>query len=508
MKKLLLLFFAINCFSQAPTIQWQKCYGGNEGDGGQSIIKTNDGGYIVAGIVTSTNSGDVSGYNSNGNFWVIKLDIAGNIEWQKIFGGLFQEIVTTIVQTTDGGYILCGNTSSSDGNITLNHGFSDYWVVKIDAFGNLEWQRSYGGSDFESVGTVMQTSEGGYIIVGDSSSNNGDVTLNHGSGDCWIVKISTTGIIQWQKSLGGTSFETAFDVKQTIDGGYIIAGYTASNDIDVSDNHGSDDIWIVKLSILGSIEWQKTLGGFDIDIAQKILQTPDGGYIVSGFTESADGDFTENNGQYDAFVIKLNSFGLIEWQKTLGGSNYDYGLDIEIAIDGNYIVAGNTFSNDGDISGNHGNNDIWVLKLNSDGIIQWQKILGGSDYDSFGSIEKANDDGYILTGSSSSIDGDVSLNHGLSDVWVVKLSPESLSTNTFQQDILEVFPNPTSDLLNIQFQNRIPFDKVNITDISGKKILQQNQNTNHISTQNFASGIYFLQATSNNKTYQTKFIKK
>lgn len=184
--------------------------------------------------------------------------------------------------------------------------------------------------------------------------------------------------IQWVKSLGGSSVETAFDISQTSDGGYIVAGNTSSTDGDVSGNNASTDYWIVKLSSLGIIEWQKCLGGSATDSGHSIEQTNDGGYIVAGFTTSNNGDVSGNHGSVDCWIVKLTAIGNIEWQKSIGGSASDYGYCIQQTSDGGYIVVGYTLSNNGDVIGNHGSADYWIVKLTFNGTIEWQKCIGGS----------------------------------------------------------------------------------------------------------------------------------
>jgi len=287
------------------------------------------------------------------------------------------------------------------------------------------FEKTFGGSDWDESYSIQQTSDGGYIVAGYALSNNGDVFGNHGSNDYWIVKLDETGNIQWQKCLGGSYDDRAYSIQQTSDDGFIVAGTTYSNDGDVSGKHGSSnddkDYWIVKLDKTGNIEWQKCLGGSDEDIAQSIQQTSDGGYIVAGYTFSNNGDVSGNHSNSDYWIVKLDETGNIQWQKCLGGSSNDYAYSIHQTSDGGYIVAGSTDSNNGDVSGNHGNYDYWLVKLDVKGEIQWQKCLGGSSSDGARSIQKMNDGGYIVTGYTKSNDGDVSGNHGSSDYWIVKL---------------------------------------------------------------------------------------
>ncbi|MCF8293672.1 MAG: hypothetical protein K9I70_07660, partial [Chitinophagaceae bacterium] len=322
------------------------------------------------------------------------------IQWQKCLGGSSWEQAMSINQTVDGGYIVAGYSASNDGDVTGNHGSADYWVVKLNSTGVVQWQKSLGGSGDDAAFSVQQTADSGYIVAGWSASNDGDVTGNHGYADYWVVKLTATGVIQWQKSLGGTGSDYPYSIQQTADSGYIVAGYSYSTDGDVTGNHGSADYWVVKLNSTGVVQWQKSLGGTGGDGAYSIQQTADSGYIVAGGSESNDGDVTGNHGSADYWVVKLNSTGVVQWQKSLGGSGDDAANSIQQTADSGYIVAGYSTSNDGDVTGNHGSGDYWVVKLNSTGVVQWQKSLGGSGDDAANSIQQTADSGYIVAGGS------------------------------------------------------------------------------------------------------------
>jgi len=429
MKKALLLtticFFHIHTLKAQVVIEWQKCLGGTGVDEANSIKQTTDGGYVLAGVTTS-NNGDVSGNHGGYDYWVVKLDSIGNLQWQKCLGGSFSDWAHSIQQTTDGGYVVAGGTESFNGDVTSNHGDFDYWIVKLDNIGNIQWQKSFGGTSFDFAYSIQQTTDGGFVVAGRTNSNDGDVSGNHGGHDYWVVKLDSIGNIQWQKCLGGTDEDAANSIHQTTDGGYVVAGWTESNDGDVSGYHGNYDCWIVKLDSGGTFQWQKCLGGTGQDYAYSIQQTTDGGYVVAGHTRSNDGDVSGNHGNYDYLVVKLDSLGNIQWQKCLGGTNGDGVSSIEQTTDGGYVVAGNTYSNNGDVSGNHGGVDYWVVKLDSVGNIQWQKCLGGTgqDYDYAYSIQQTTDGGYVVAGYNQSNDGDVTGNHGDRDYWVVKLTTD------------------------------------------------------------------------------------
>ena len=447
-----LLLISAFAHAQAPAIQWQKSLGGTKDDFASSIQQTTDGGYIVTGTASSID-GDVAG-NELGSLWVVKLNSTGNIEWQKSIGGAGTGLA--VQQTTDGGYIVAGLSEYHDGDVTGNHGSTDCLIVKLTSAGNIEWQKSFGGSKVESVFAIQQTTDGGYILAGNSNSNDGDVTGHHGIyADYWVVKLNSTGNIEWQKCLGGSNVDLAYAIKQTADGGYIVAGFSASTDGDVTGNHGSSDYWVVKLTSTGNIIWQKSLGGSGNDDAYAVQQTADGGYIVAGISASKDGDAIGNTESGDYWVVKLNSTGTIEWQKSLGGSSVEQPYAIQQTNDGGYIIAGISYSNDGDVTGNHGGNgDCWIVKLNSTGNIEWQKCFGGSGEDGAdaNAIQQTTDGGYIFAGYSYSNDGDVTGNHGRVDFWVVKLGASVLPLHLLSFDAVK---NKTNVQLNWQTTNEI-----------------------------------------------------
>ncbi|HEX5154116.1 MAG TPA: T9SS type A sorting domain-containing protein [Parafilimonas sp.] len=409
-------------------IEWQKSLGGSSMDRGTAAKQTPDGGYIVAGN-TSSDDGDVSSNHGKYDYWIVKLNSSVGIQWQKSLGGSGLEITYSIELTPDGGYVIAGYSDSDDGDVSGNHGDFDMWIVKLDSAGIIQWQKSLGGSSYDGGSSIALTSDGGYIVAGDSWSVDGDVSGNHGGRDMWIVKLNSTGTLEWQKSFGGSDYDRATWIKETSDGGYIVIGDTQSNDGDVSGNHGGSDIWIIKLNSGGSIEWQKIIGGSNHDYAGTIEQTSDGGYIVAAEPVSNDGDVRDNHGATDYWIIKLNDSGAVQWQKSLGGSDIDIARSIKQTPDDGYIIAGSTYSFDGDVSGNHGladYTDYWIVRLDSNGDFQWQYCLGGSSFDNAFSLEQTADGGYIVAGESGSTNGDVTDYHGGGDFWIIKLKPDAI----------------------------------------------------------------------------------
>jgi hypothetical protein len=431
------LAILLNSFGQVPSIEWEKSYGGSLLDEVGSIRQTSDGGYIIAGE-TSSNDIDVSVNNGLHDFWLIKIDENGTISWENSFGGSQMEKAHSVEETSDGGYIIAGESSSNDGDLTINNGDRDFWIIRVNVTGNLVWQKSYGGSNWESAKSIQQTEDGGYIVSGESESVDGNVTGNHGEMDFWVIKLDSLGNLTWQNSMGGSSWDSAESIQQTADGGYIVAGSSESIDGDLTLNQGDKDYWIVKLDTSGLIEWQQSYGGSNWDTSHSIEQTTDGGYIIAGESKSNDGDVAQNHGRpvsendndfqkhgddRDYWIVKLDPTGNISWQKLYGGTDWDSGRSVQETPDQGYIISGYSNSNDINVTGNNGNWDYWIFKLTYTGDLIWQKSLGGSYHDFGASIRATNDGGYILAGNAWSFDGDISVNYGSNDIWVIKFNP-------------------------------------------------------------------------------------
>ena len=356
-------------------------------------------------------------------------------QWGQCYGGTSEEggfydnrRSCLVIPTSDGGYMLAGNTSSiNTGDVTGNHGLSDVWLAKMSNTGAISWQKCFGGTQDERINDIKQTADGGYVFVGSARSNNGDVSGNHGLEDVWVVKINTTGNIQWQKCFGGSNFDSGTYIELSTDGGYIITGETNSTNGDVVGNHGNSDVWVVKMNSTGALQWQHCYGGSGADWAWTILNAVDGGYIISGSTETINnGDVTGNHGGKDVWIIKINSSGALLWQHCYGGSGDEVSGLLIKTMNNEYVFSGQSTSlgNNGDVSGNHGGSgDIWVVKINSTGALQWQKCYGGSAYEWAWFITETPEQGLIVVGATDSNNsGDVTGNHGSRDIWVLKIN--------------------------------------------------------------------------------------
>lgn len=500
MKKLNLLLgmitgvaFALNVTAQ-PNIQWKKSFGGLDVEMAYAIQQTNDLGYVVAGSANST-GGDISGSHGDFDFWVIKLNEYGGFQFKKSLGGSSFDEARAVQQTTDGGYIVAGVTKSNDGNVTGNHGGKDFWIVKLSSTGTIEWQKTYGGTGDEVAYAVKQTTDGGYVVVGETGSSDGDVTGFHGNLDYWIIKIDGSGTLEWQKALGGTEFDVPSSVLQTPDGGYIINGNSSSYNGDVAGAKGAYDFWVVKLDATGAVQWKQNYGGSGYEYGNSIQLTSDLGYVMLGHTQSSDGDVSVAKGHFDYWVVKIDSTGSIQWDKSYGGSGEDYGLNLSTTGDGGYFLAGNSYSMDGDVTGNHTYSDYWVVRIDSVGNLVWQKCLGGTAVDIAYTAQQTNDWGYIVAGYSKSGDGDVTGNHGHEDYWVVKFEGAGVGFN--EQELasaITIFPNPAKNEIQVHTEKNFNGLEYTIYDQFGKSVLKgilHAQNT-VVPLNTLSEGLYYF----------------
>lgn len=409
-----------------PPLQWAQHYGGGSVDIPYSIKVTNDGGTIVAGY-TDSKSGDVSPQANRDywDLWVLKLDRCGVIQWERSFGGTGYESARDIAQTPDGGYIVLGETNSTDGGVIAGYGGTkDIWLLKLDASGSLQWQKRYGGSGLDIGNHIELTPDGSYLIAASSSSNDGDITGNHGTGgftDGVIMKISASGAVQWSKCYGGSKNEELFDFK-IINNTIFLAGFTNSVDGDIPPNQQNYDVWLLAIDPNGSKVFSKIYGGSQNDVAYCMTQGADGSLTMAGYTTSNDGDVSGAKGSQDYWILNVSQRGQLNWQKVLGGTEAEYAKSIFTDADSSYLVGGITYSDDGDISDPLGEGDYWTIKLDQSGNLLWKQNWGGSQSDHLRSmIRNPRTDEYYLAGDSESADGDFHNSQGETDFAIIKL---------------------------------------------------------------------------------------
>ena len=530
-----LIFTAQSLQAQsAPVIQWDKTFGTLDHDYFQTIRQTTDGGYILGGFTDGDVSGDKTTPRKSGcscsDFWIIRLDAAGNKLWDKSFGGNSWDNLASLQQTSDGGFILGGGSlSNNTGDKTQNsHNYSyDYWIVKLDSSGNKLWDKAFGGNENDKLQDLIQTSDGGYILAGTSESNiSGDKTeynkgIYNNSADYWIVKLDSAGNKVWDKTIGGDFNDTPFKIKQTLDGGYIIGGLSASNlSGDKSEaGRGESDYWIVKLNSNGVKQWDKTLGGSDKDIFGSLSLTLDGGYFIAGHSESGiSHDKSEaSKGSSDYWVVKLDANGQIVWDKTIGGNGQEWLYAALEAPDGSFFIAGESASG---IYGDksqvcQGLVDYWIIKLSPTGNKLWDKTVGGNLWDRLMDVQLTSDGGFILGGySDTGISGDKSQpSQGGRDYWIVKLGSEVLGITEKEFKLpLSISPNPNHGKFQLQISDlKNAKAEVTVTDLLGRTIMHQelkayNNQINQELTIPETKGMYLLQVKSGEQVSTRKIV--
>ena len=376
---ILVLIISVSSLYSQGEVLWNRVYGGIGNEGINSMIQTQDGGYAIAAYTTP------SGVNYNDN-WLIKTDINGDTLWTKNFGTDEADFPLSIIQTQDGGLAIAGTTNDLVGSY-------NGWLMKTDIYGETLWSKIYNGKNNIGIRSIVQTNDGGFIMGG-STAEPGIV-----QDDFFLIRTDMNGDTLWTKTYGGDGFEYARCIIQTQDGGYAITGFTSSY------GAGKYDIWLIKTDVNGDSLWTKTFGGIKRDEAYSIIQTQDGGYAIAGSTQSFGAGLT------DVWVIKTDVNGDTLWTKTYGGASSDEANDIIPVQDGGYTIAGSTFS-----FGNEGKN-IWLINTDYDGNTLWTKTYGGNENDYANCIIHTLDGGYAIGGQTYSYGA------GSSDAWLIKTIP-------------------------------------------------------------------------------------
>ncbi len=492
---LILLCFSSTSFAQTE-IEWVYNYGNSGSEIGLAVTETAGGGYIAVGAKDSESFSD--------EWWIIKLDDDGVIVWEKCIGSTRFDRAYDVKQTADGGYAIAGSFGD-DGDIAEHNGITDFSLLKLDANGEIEWQKFHGTPFNNLVHSLSLTADGGYMLAGNSNGLAPGDNISKGL----FIKLSPGGELEWMKEYGGSISEEIYSIQQTSDFGYVAAGCTNSVDGVLEGNNGGNDLWVIKMDQDGELEWSKTYGGSESEATRSIRQAADGGYIVAAYTASGDGDVSENYGGQDAWLVKLDENGDLEWERNYGGEKQDRALSVRNASTGGYLVGGWTRSSDQDVSNNSGLIDIWIFKIDDDGEIEWEQTFGGGGIDQCFDAKETFDGGIVATGNTNSSNGDFPLNNGSFDFWVMKLSPVfvNLNENNFDPSIV-ISPNPNSGQFTIQAPGLQGNLDITIYDMQGRVVYSNpTADINQvISVGEVSSGLYLLELRSSGRKFQSKIL--
>lgn len=487
-------------------INYNWSYGGSHNDGNYNshTFEWSSGRFITATSKVSTD-GDITNFQGLQDIWILMHDSGGNILWQKSFGGSANEYPTDLLINKSKEFIIVGTTNSNDGHFNAQDTLGDAFIIKTDSIGNMLWVRSFGGSGLDVFTEVTEDNLGNLYVVGHSSSFDGDVLNNHGDLDYWVLKLDSSGVILWNKSIGGSGREWFPSILYDTTGYIILSGSSDSNDSSFIITKGYSDAVLVKIDTSGSIQWIKNFGGDMAESAVSVVDGIWGGYIFTGFAYSNNGDAGLGNGSSDLWLVKLDTSGNIIWSKRYGGSKRESGLKIS-SSNNHYKVLGNTESDDGDVSGFHYNGssyrwDMWYLELDSNGDLLWNRCFGSNWDDYEGDLTLLSDGSTLITGSVPEADGDVTFvhgNNGYLDLWVVNFSlPINLNYTVLQTDEITVFPNPFFNKVNICFDDdsREVYKEISIRDVIGNVVYSGNGFWNNLSIDlsTLPSGSYFME---------------
>lgn len=366
----LVLFVAAPAAAEAPATLWTQTFGGSDWDSGESVEQTADGSFVQLGYTKSFGAG-------NYDFWLIKTDADGKEIWSRTFGGSGYDRGYSLEKTADGGFILLGETQS------YGAGSADFWLIKTDSEGNEIWNQTFGGTEIDKGYSVQQTTDGGYVLLGDTKS--------FGTGyDLWVIRVDGDGNELWSKAFGGSEDDRGRSVQETTGGGFALLGETKSY------GSGTSNFWLIKIDSAGTKLWDKTFAGTGFCVEE----TSDGGLILLGSRRD------------DICLIKTDGWGIEVWTKIFGGSDPDHGYSVQETSKGGYILLGDT------VSYGAGSTDLWLIETDAAGNELWNKTFGGTDTDFSSSVRQTEDGGFILVGKTSSFGA------GDRDSWLIRLEGE------------------------------------------------------------------------------------
>jgi len=514
--------------------KWDKRFGGNEREGFLSLIKTAEKGFLLGGTSKSGVSGDkTEASRGDDDYWIVKIDSNGNKQWDKRFGGAGGEGLSVVRQTGDKGYILGGiSYSNVGGDKTQFHwGGGDYWLVKIDSAGNKIWDKRFGGTSSDFLYALALTRDGGYIagglsssrIGGDKTQDNWDTTTFYDDG--WVVKVDSLGNMQWDKRLGGYGQDDVAAITESSDGGYIIGCYSASgvggDRTQPPWGSGGSDYWIVKLDSLGNKLWDRRFGGTNGEYLHAIANTNDGGFLIGGHSYSdSSGDITNPGPQW---LVKIDENGNKIWDKGFFGGLHEFN-NLSQTSDGGFLftcrICGQSGSDKSEQ--NLGSCQAWVVKIDSAGNKQWDKTIFTTGFDGYSEAVETHDGCYVVAvGTSAGIGGYITEPNrdgidSTGDYWIMKFCWEPVGINDVsKQSNVLVYPNPFSTDISITLQNpNASKASFTLSNIQGQVLFRReetnlaNPYTKMLDLSYLPNGVYLIEVIANGERVVKKVVKE
>jgi len=435
------LIYSSSAFAQGPVFNWGLSIGGSDDERAYDIMIVDSSLYpylsqnslIVVGT-TKSDDGNVAfcgtGTNNDQALYVV-IDTVGNNNGCHAFGGSgydeFDKGMWVLANPPMTHKVFLGRTSSNDGNVSGNHGNMDAWLVRVK-FNTLISQKCIGGKAWDAGSDFIEMPDKGFMICGASASDtiDGQATNNHGFYDGWVIRTDSSGNIIWSRQYGGNLGDYLESIVRTTDGNFVCTGFSNSTDSTFSLNHGANDYWIIKIDTSGNLLWQKIYGGTGNDYAYKVIQSRDGKLVITGNAVSLDGDVVGNHsspGASDVWVLKLNSAGNIIWNKCFGGSDIEVNRSIIQTRDNNFVIASSSLSNDGDLTNIQGFKGAWIFKIDSSGNFLWSKQFGSNSASGPGIITSYNSHSFYFLSRPLINGGNVPIFYGgFADIWFASIS--------------------------------------------------------------------------------------
>ena len=491
--------------ASSPPVSWQRRMGGSSNEAWEGICAASDGGMVVCGY-TSSVDGDAGEGKGNTDAWVVRFSAYGDVLWKRRYGGSNIDFANSVVPGEGGGFVVAGVSYSDDGDVSGNHGYSDGWLLKLTDNGDVEWSYLYGGAYFEEAVAVQRAKSGGYVVAGGTCSQDGP--LNHesrGLYDGWVFQVDRFGVLLWQHSLGGSMNDYFYHLDQMHDEGWILAGETFSQDGDIRLNHGKSDAWLAAVSKDGIYKWSYTYGEGGYDRFFSVHQLTGGDLIASGYYQKGE--------DYDAVVNKIDVEGNLKKQIFFGGNMPDFLLSAELKDDGGVIFSGSTESKKDGFADSGSKGDGWAFEIDSNWRVRWEYVAGGDESDAFVGVYPAAFNRVYLVGYSYSSDNISIPFFGMQDTWFVALNTDLVSATSENKPeyVYNVYPNPANSSGGVYIQNEehTMISSVQLLSVSGAilKSFRNLRDGETLNLQGILPGIYWLKIQrGTDKPYTTKLI--